>query len=201
MIKREFFKKYLGISNSKVLDELERHSEIWKVKKREIVITGGEILIDIPFLISGVLKARYYKASGAEKVYCFAYQTGEVVASIKGIHGTVRALCTVEAVQDSELCYVPLVFLQKLIQNNSHVAYIYEQLLSASMEQMMEHEKQITICSPTERYEWFQKKYPMLEEKVSKKDIASYLDMSPEHFSRIKRQKKSDLKLTGNKNR
>ena len=60
MIMREFFKKYLEINDPKVLDELERHSEIWKVKKREIVMTEGEIITDIPFLISGVLKACYY---------------------------------------------------------------------------------------------------------------------------------------------
>ena len=187
MIMREFFKKYLEINDSKVLDELERHSEIWRVKKREIVMAEGEIITDIPFLISGVLKACYCEKSGVEKVYCFAYQAGDVAASIKSIHGVVKALCTVEAVQDSELCYISLAFLQKLIRNNPQIGYIYEQLLSVSVERMMEHEKQITICSPAERYEWFQKQYPMLEEKVSKKDIASYLNMSPEHFSRIKK--------------
>ena len=60
MTKREFFRKYLNIDDGKILDEMERYSEVWTVKKREIIMQEGETVTDIPFLISGVLKAYYH---------------------------------------------------------------------------------------------------------------------------------------------
>lgn len=53
MTKREFFRKYLNIDDGKILDEMERYSEVWTVKKREIIMQEGETVTDIPFLISG----------------------------------------------------------------------------------------------------------------------------------------------------
>ena len=38
MTKREFFRKYLNIDDGKILDEMERYSEVWTVKKREIIM-------------------------------------------------------------------------------------------------------------------------------------------------------------------
>mgnify|MGYP001660581606 len=43
----------------------------------------------------------------------------------------------------------------------------------------------ILTCNPVQRYEYFLETYPGLEKKVNKKDIASYLNMTPECFSRM----------------
>lgn len=190
MTKREFFRKYLNIDDGKILDEMERHSEVWTVKKREIIMQEGESVTDIPFLISGVLKAYYHDSRGTEKVYCFAYRPGEHAASIKDIHGDVEAMCTVEAVQESRLCYISLPVLQKLIQKEAVIRMTYETLLTASIAGMVEHEKVVSSCTPSERYEWFREKYRDIESEISRKDIASYLNMTPEHLSRITRNGK-----------
>lgn len=190
MTKREFFRKYLNIDDGKILDEMEHHSEVWTVKKREIIMQEGETVTDIPFLISGVLKAYYHDSHGVEKVYCFAYRSGDHAASIKDIYGDVKAICTVEAVQESELCYISLPVLQKLIQKESAIRMTYETLLTASIAGMVEHEKVIASGSPSERYAWFREKYHEIESEISRKDIASYLNMTPEHLSRITRNEK-----------
>lgn len=194
MTKREFFKRYLNISEKKILNELEYSSEVWTVKKKEIIMEEGEVVTDIPFLMSGILKAYYHDPRGREKVYCFAHCPGDPAASVNDIYEMVEAMYTVEAIQMSELCYISLPVIQKLIQEEPEVRQIYETLLSASIINMTEHEKVISTYSPVERYEWFQERYQNVELSISQKDIASYLNMSPEHLSRIRKNRKLDQK-------
>lgn len=191
MKKRDFFRKHLKISDDGILDELEQHSYLWKVKKRETIMEEGELLTEIPFLVSGILKASYRDSTGEENVYCFAYREGEVAASINGLHGEVRAISTVKAVTESELCYVPLAVLQNLVRTVPELSYTYETMLSESMKNVVEHERIISMCNPAERCAWFAEKYPDLADRgISRKDIASYLHMSAEHLSRIRPREK-----------
>ena len=48
-----------------------------------------------------------------------------------------------------------------------------------------ENEKVLTSSKVEDRYRYFLEIYPDLVEKVSKKDIASYLNMTPESLSRL----------------
>ena len=191
MKKRDFFQKYLKIGDEKILDELERHSWLWRAKRRDRIMEEGELLKDIPFLVSGILKACYRDSSGEENVYCFAYREGEVEASINSLHGEVRAISTVKAITECELCYVSLEVLQNLVRSVPELGYTYETLLSESMKNMVEYERIVNQCDSTMRYAWFAEKYPELtDRRISQKDIASYLHMSAEHLSRIRSGKK-----------
>ncbi|MDD6662693.1 MAG: Crp/Fnr family transcriptional regulator [Lachnospiraceae bacterium] len=191
MKKREFFQKHLKISDERMLDELERHSWLWRAKRRDHIMEEGELLKDIPFLVSGILKACYRDSSGEENVYCFAYREGEVAASINSLHGEVRAISTVKAITECELCYVSLEVLQNLVRTVPELGYTYEMLLSESMRNMVEHERIINQCDSIERYAWFAEKYPELtDRRISQKDIASYLHMTAEHLCRIRSRKK-----------
>ena len=49
----------------------------------------------------------------------------------------------------------------------------------------MEYEKVLTSSKVEDRYRYFLEIYPDLVETVSKKDIASYLNMTPESLSRL----------------
>ena len=54
--------------------------------------------------------------------------------------------------------------------------------------------KKLFLHIVQERYEWFQERYQNVELSISQKDIASYLNMSPEHLSRIRKNRKLDQK-------
>lgn len=57
-----------------------------------------------------------------------------------------------------------------------------------------EYRKAILTCTPAQRYEYFLDAYPELIEKVNKKDVASYLNMTPECFSRMLKETRDFIK-------
>ena len=81
--------------------------------------------------------------------------------------------------------YISMETLLELVRNNLEAARVYNRLLSMSIRKIMEHEKILASCDARERYRWFIETYPGLAEQINKKDIASYLNMSPETLSRI----------------
>ncbi len=61
------------------------------------------------------------------------------------------------------------------------------QILESFVIQQMEREQDILITSPLERYKRVLKRSPQLFQEIPNKYIASYLRMTPETFSRIKK--------------
>lgn len=88
---------------------------------------------------------------------------------------------------------VPMVCLVKLIHNNIEASHVYSRMLSMSLRKVIEHNKILMICEVQERYQWFRETYPGLSELVRKKDIASYLGMTPESLSRILKEVRKNI--------
>ena len=65
------------------------------------------------------------------------------------------------------------------------IALVCNRMQSVASMREYEYRKMILTCNPVQRYEYFLETYPGLEKKVNKKDIASYLNMTPECFSRM----------------
>ncbi|MCD8105380.1 MAG: Crp/Fnr family transcriptional regulator [Lachnospiraceae bacterium] len=137
--------------------------------------------------MSGVVRSYCLSADGREKVFCFVYTPGEPVTSIYNLDAGITSICTIEVVRDCSLLLVPLEVLDNMVQSNLDAAHIYEKMLSNSLQRIIERDLVLASYTVCARYEWFKKTYPGLCGLVSKKDIASFLNMSSESLSRILR--------------
>lgn len=188
MSKKQFFKTYVGVRDETLAERLEQIAYKRQIPRGGIVIEKGEVVKEIPFLISGVVKAYYKDKKEREKIYCFGYLPGECVTAITDLGSgrmSVFALYTIEAIHDSELLCVPIEEMQRLASENEDCSRIYKLMLIRYLNRAVEYERATTLYVGKERYEWFQQTYPDLPEQVKKKDIASYLRMTPESLSRI----------------
>ncbi|MCC8067593.1 MAG: Crp/Fnr family transcriptional regulator [Clostridiales bacterium] len=180
-----FWKDIIGVKDTSLLEEVSANSRTWKAQKREIIIREKEKLSEIPFLVSGVVKSYCLNADGKEKIFCFGYLPGEPVTAIYQLDTEITSVCTIEVVRDSTLLFVPLEILDRFVRSNLEAARIYEKMLSDSLKQTIERDHILASCPAYERYEWFLRTYPGLEKLISKKDTASFLNMSSESLSRI----------------
>ena len=156
--------------------------------KKNFILKEGQLCKYISFVNSGTLRAYYLDKEGKESTIMFAV-TDWWITDMYCYINRLPAMLNIEAVENSSifqlqkdhldtlLLKVPKFerFFRILMQN----AYIREQLrviqnLSLSAEQ---------------RYDNFLSKYPEVAKKVTQKQIASYLGITPEFLSTIRGNK------------
>ena len=194
---KEFFRKYLNIKNGATLERLEQISSFWIVGDKDIIIQEGEGLQYVPFLVSGIVKGySKSKGDGREHISCFGYLKGDIVVGISILTINVKSLLTIEAIGPCEMICVPLPELLELIHESEEMMHLYNRALSLAYKKLMEHEDIVANHRAGARYKYFVETYRDLVDVVSKKDIASYLHLSPESLSRVLKEYKEDQRET-----
>lgn len=163
---------------------LLRHRE---VPRKEFLLKAGQTARQISFIHSGALKAYYLDASSVENIIMLAVDDWWIT-DMYSFSMAKPAMQYISAIEDSEvfqlqrndfdklLAQFPVFekFFRILMQN----AYIREQLRIIQ-----------NLSMPAEdRYVNFLNKYPQLVQRVSQKQIASYIGVSPEFLSAMRRR-------------
>lgn len=107
------------------------------------------------------------------------------MVGIMNLDKQITSFLTVELITDCEIVRISADVLRKLAMENIEIALVCNRMQSVASMREYEYRKMILTCNPVQRYEYFLETYPGLEKKVNKKDIASYLNMTPECFSRM----------------
>lgn len=191
---KNFYRKTIGIKSEEVLEKLTENSSICKLKARMLIARENEKVKQISFLYKtgDIVKAYYKNPKGKHQIHCFAHLAGEPLVGIMNLDRNMTSFLTVEAVTDCEIVSISSTFIHRLAKENLEVALICNRMQGVSSLREYEYRKMILTCTPMQKYEYFLKVYPELIDKLNKKDVASYLNMTPECFSRMLK-KKSDI--------
>jgi CRP-like cAMP-binding protein len=160
-------------------------TEIHQFKSKTILLNAGEISTYSYFVNWGLLRSFNINDNIVEHVLSFACEgwwIGDMYSLISQKPGNLF----IEVFEDSEV-----VFLSKENQEQLYLEIpklerffriLTENSLVANQERLMD----ILSLSAEERFEKFCKKYPTLIQKVSQKQIASFIGVTPEFFSKMK---------------
>ncbi len=183
----ELWQQIMGIRDDALLRELELSTSVWKVKSREMIIEENMVLSDFIFMGTGLVKATSQGNGRNRCVMAFSYLPGDPVSPIYDLKEPQRSYCRVETIEDSTMFCIPISKLNELVETNLEAALFYSSMLGISLQNMIEMNQILALGTGKERYQWFLNTYPGLIERVSKKDIAAFLNMSPENLSRIRK--------------
>lgn len=186
MIRDKLFRKVTGISDEDVIVELEKMASVQSLRKGEMYIYRGEPEMQVAFLLSGGIKTFLIQDNGSMYVNCLeARQYAPLLTNGSGPHAP--ALMNIQTIADTEILKVPMDLVWRLREENLQVASVYDTWLLRYLQEHQEH-KQV-LCLPTEdRLRWLAEKRPDLVRIASQKDIALFLNMTPERLSTVKKQ-------------
>jgi CRP-like cAMP-binding protein len=160
-------------------------TEIHHYKAKTILLNSGAICKYSYFLNSGILHSFNINDTIVEHVLSFACQgwwIGDMYSLLSQKPGNlfIEVLEDAEVLllskENQELLYLEIPKLERFFR------ILTENSLVANQERLMDN----LSLTAEERFEKFYKKYPTLLQKVAQKQIASYLGVTPEFFSKMK---------------
>ena len=169
-------------AETSILSNFEKLS----VKKNFILLRSGEVSRHAYFICKGCLRSFFTDKKGEEKTRYIAFENKFVSAFASFITQEPSAEC-VQALEDSELLSIRQSDFYKLVETHSVFAKLYRQSLEQS--QVFATWRIETMISMTakERYEDLLNRMPQVVLRLSNKLVASFLGITQESLSRLKK--------------
>jgi CRP-like cAMP-binding protein len=156
-----------------------------ELKENEPLIPYGKFDDNVYILRSGITRSIYFDGT-KEITYSFALP-GTIMISYYPFYVRESSFFQIEACCDSVVMKITKRRFFELIEQSNDFA---QWVIWLSMAQLWIYEKKLLIVNgdAQERFESLIKNRPEIIEKVSAKVIASYIGITPQYFSRMKRR-------------
>lgn len=169
-------------------DYLARHLKSRKLKRKDFLVMKGQTNSIGSFLSSGLLHCYY--AENNKKITSWFLQENKLAISVQSFFSQEPSLETIEALEPCELFYLTYNELQIAYSKYLELNYIIRELLQKYYMIKEEHAYQLQKAANTrERFDWFQKRFPDIITRVSRRHVATFLGVTEETLSRIRSQK------------
>ena len=154
-------------------------------KAKTILLNAGEICKNSYFVNSGVLRSFTINDNIVEHVLSFACQ-GWWIGDMYSLLSQKPGNLFIQVLEDAEVVVLSKenqeILYQEIPKLERFFRILAENSLVAHQERLMNN----LSLSAEERFEKLCKKYPDLIQKVPQKQLASYIGVTPEFFSKMK---------------
>jgi CRP-like cAMP-binding protein len=158
-----------------------------KMSKRELLLKAGEVCNYTAFVNAGCLRTFSSDEEGNEHVIQFSiedYWAGDLFSYLTGNPSNYH----IEATQDTTLLLIHKNDMEKVYEQVPKFERFFRILVQRSYVALQQRFSLNQTSSAQEKYEKLIQKFSDLELRVSQKHIASYLGITAESLSRIKRK-------------
>lgn len=160
-------------------------TETHHYKAKTILLNAGEVCKNSYFVNSGVLRSFNINDNIVEHVMSFAcrdWWISDMYSLISQKPGNLF----IQVLEDAEIVLLSKenqeILYQEIPKLERFFRILTENSLVANQERLMDN----LSLTAEERFEKFSKKYPLLMQQVPQKQIASFIGVTPEFFSKMK---------------
>jgi CRP-like cAMP-binding protein len=157
------------------------------LKSGEFLIREGDVCKYESFVVLGCLKAYKEDTEGNEHVLDFLIEEWWADDLYSFLTQT-PSTSSVRAIEDCELLQISKDDLETLYQQVPKFERFFRLLFQKAYIAQREQINQMLSISAEERYIQFLKRKPYAPERFPQKDIASYLGVTPQFFSSLKKK-------------
>jgi CRP-like cAMP-binding protein len=182
---RNHIKKYIPVSNIEfeaIYQSMKR--EVYK--KRESLVRSGAVCEHFYFVLSGSLRTFTTDERGHEHIFHLAFEDWWASDLFSFITGD-TAFFSIEALEDTEVLAIHRDDYEVLLSQYPKFERFFRLLMQNAYVASQKRTMDIMSLSAEKRYLQLTQNHPQLEMRVAQHHIASFLGITPEALSRIKR--------------
>ena len=169
-----------------VLDTLIQNCKTIKILKGNFLLRQGEICNHSFFVESGLLRQYSIDNKGKEHILQFAPETW-FISDRESIYFNQPSDYFIQALEDSKVLQIDERFILQLAEQNKSFLAFNNKLLHNHIRHLQKRVTQLLSATAEERYLDFIKLYPDILLRVPQSMVASYLGITPESLSRVRK--------------
>ena len=169
----------------RAFDELEAQLAVVDYRKGDVLLSQGAHEMEQYFVLDGILKRVVASPEGKEMILRFA-EEDDMDTSYAAWKLRTPAPYSIRAVTKARVAKMPLPQWAAFLDRHTDLKDDFEYEVMFLMSEVMAHTITLHLLDAPGRVHRFLRKHPELAERVPKKELASYLNLSAETLSRLK---------------
>ncbi len=158
-----------------------------KLRKKQYLLQDGDVCKNIAFIEKGALKSYSVDDNGNEHIIQFGLE-GWIIADLYSFLTGEPATYNIDAIEDAELVLISKAAHEELLEKVPKYETFTRLNITGAYLAMQKRLTSIISSPVEERYSTFTALYPNIVQRVPQHMIASYMGLTPETLSRIRRR-------------
>jgi len=171
-------------------DYFRKIIEFKNLKKKAFLLTPDAICRHLYFIKKGLLRTYYLKEDGVD-VTSGLYKEGDFVVSVHSFYSQTPSAEYIQALEATEVYFISYSQLEDIYGRYPEFRFVRLQLTIRYLIDYSSQMQLIRAVSGPEKIKALREKYPDLLNRVPQKYLSSYVDLTPETFSELKKRLKS----------
>jgi CRP/FNR family transcriptional regulator, dissimilatory nitrate respiration regulator len=167
--------------------ELEPLLAVTDYRKGDRLVRQGDEEMEQFFILEGMLKRVVSNPEGREMILRFAAET-EMDTSYAAWRLRTPVPYSIVAVTKVRAAELPMLVWVEFLERHADVKLRFEYEVMKLMSEVMAHSITLHLLDAPGRLSRFLRKHPELAGRIPKKELAAYLNLTPETLSRLKQK-------------
>lgn len=180
-------RKYIDFSNDDV-NELGKHATLLNLQRKDFLIQEEQVCNSFFFVRQGALRMYYITEKASEQIVQFAIEGWWISDYFSFMDNTPSKYC-IQAIEKSEVIAITKTDLDLLLAKLPHLERYFRIVMQRDLAASQYRNKLLYEMSKEEFYRHFSTTYPQFVQRVPQYMIASYLGLTPEYVSELRKKK------------
>ncbi len=157
-----------------------------EVSKNEIIVSEGSVTENIYFVFKGALRTFFTNSNGEEKTFYFSVENSFAADYESFLKGS-KSRYSIQALEDTSVAMISTAMLKDAYESLRYGDRLGRIFAEKYFFLWSDRIQDIYMLSPLERYNNMKFQFPDIFQRVPQHYIASYLNITPVHLSRLKK--------------